>query len=225
MTTLDTIYLKDAYGTPFPAAVVPIGESSVPLNVAAHVLLDQYGDAIATAGNPLFVSPIQLVVSASFTRLSNATPYANGALIANSATAGSVVPLSWNVARYAGGSASILRARMLKSGTGFTYARFRLHLYNLSPVPANGDGGLWLTPASGYVGSFTFDCTGANARDFSNGIQVIAVSDVGTLQVIDTIAPTLKLYGLVEYLALASGETYTPTSAEVFTFALEVQQN
>src|ERR1017187_8131102 len=166
ITTLDTIFLKDAFGNSFPAAVVPIGASSSPLNAAAHVLLDQYGNAIATTTNPLFVSPIQSVVAASFTRPANTTAYASGYLVANATVVGNVVPLSWNVARYAGGSASIGRARMRKSNTTNTYGTFRLHLYNQIPTPSNGDGAAWLTQSAGYVGSFLFDFTDANARVF-----------------------------------------------------------
>jgi hypothetical protein len=225
MTTLDTIYLKDAYGNPFPAAVVPIGASSGPLNAAAHVLLDQYGDALATPNNPLLCSPLQLVAVANFTRPSNSTPYTDGALIANSASAGSVVPLAWTVARVAGGSLSIVRARLKKSSTTIFEALMRLHLYSQSPTPAHGDGGLWLTPSSGYIGSFTFDFRGVNSRVFSDSAKVIATPDVGALQIVETVAPSQQIYGLLEYIAPASGDTYTPAHAEVFTGSLEVTQN
>ena len=225
MTTLDTIYLKDAYGNPFPAAVVPIGASSSPLNVAAHVLLDQFGDALSTPTNPLVCSPIQLVAVANFTRPANATPYTDGKLIANSTVAGSVVPLVWTVARVAGGSLSVVRSRLKKSSTTIFEAVMRLHLYNQSPTPAHGDGGLWLTPSSGYIGSFTFDFRGVNARVFSDSAKVIAVPDVGEAQIVETVAPSQQIFGLLEYVAPASGDTYTPAPSEVFTVSLEVAQN
>jgi hypothetical protein len=154
----------------------------------------------------------------------NETPYTDGDLIANSTSAGSVVPLAWTVARAAGGSVSIVRARLKKSSTTIFEAVMRLHLYNQSPTPAHGDGGLWLTPASGYIGSFTFDFRGVNSRVFTDSAKVIATPDVGALQIVETVA-SQNVYGLLEYMAPASGDTYTPASAEVFTVSLEVTQN
>jgi hypothetical protein len=222
----EAVFLKDAFDETFgPMLIVDIGSSGSPLYVPAHTVLDEYGNPSATNTNPLFVSPIQHVLSGTFTRPADTNPYSNGDLVANSTNPTAVVPLAWNFARYAGGSASVVRAHLLKSAAVDTHGVFRLHLYKSSPVAVNGDNAAWLTASSGYVGSFTFDFTGANVRVFTDGEKVIAVPDVGTSAIIETVAPSLQIFGLVEYIAPSSGEQYTPGSAEVFTFSLEVQQN
>ena len=71
-------------------------------------------------------------LSASFTRPNDTTAYASGDLVANSTTAGSVVPLQidlGNVAAVGHGITRITRARLTKSGTSPTNANFRIHLY------------------------------------------------------------------------------------------------
>ena len=76
--------------------------------------------------------------SASFAVPNSAATYAIGDLIANSATAGSVTPLSFaNVARVAAGAASIVKARLSKTGTGIGGAAFELDLFSASPTVAS----------------------------------------------------------------------------------------
>ncbi len=88
--------------------------------------------------------------AASVTRPNDTTAYAVGDLVANSTTAGSVVPLSFPLGNsYGIGQFRINRARLAKSGTGVTNATFRVHLYAASPSPANGDNGAWSTDQAG----------------------------------------------------------------------------
>jgi hypothetical protein len=152
-------------------------------------------------------------VAANFTRLNNTTVYAVGQLVANSTTAGSVVPLSFAIARATGAGGMIRRARIRKSGTSVTNASFRLHLYSASPTPSNGDGGAWLTnQANNYVGSLdvTLD------KVFTDGAAGNGTPNTGSE--VNFTADTY--YGLLE----ARG-AYTPAANEQFTVELEVLQN
>ena len=157
--------------------------------------------------------------SANFTRPSDTTQYASADLVANSVTAGSVVPMSWSVRRGAGW---VRRARLKKSATSVTAASFRLHLYSASPTIANGDNGAWSTTQSGYLGSLSGDMSGANGRVFSDSATVVMTPDLGSeinLALVTGATGTTPpvIYGLLE----ARG-TYTPASAEVFTAELEI---
>lgn len=151
--------------------------------------------------------------SANFTRPADTTAYASGDLVANSTTAGSVVPLSWTVARSLGLGGMIRRARLRKSGTGTTNATFRLHLYSASPTAANGDNGSWSTDqAAAYVGSMDVVVDKA----FTDGAAGNGSPNVGG----EINFQHQTLYGLLE----ARG-AYTPASAEVFTVDLEILAN
>ncbi len=152
-------------------------------------------------------------VSATVTRPADTTAYASGDLVANSTTAGSVTPMQFTVAQWAGGTGMIRRARIRKTGTSITNASFRLHLYNVSPTPANGDNGAFSTnQAANYVGALDVTMTQA----FTDGASGNGVPLVGSEINFDLPSGTV-LFGLLE----ARG-AYTPASAEVFTVELEV---
>ena len=143
--------------------------------------------------------------------------------MANSVTAGSVVPLQWMAGRTVQGSPSsgmVRRARLIKSGTTVTLATFRLHLYGVVPASiTNGDGGSWATNRSNYLGYFDLDMTQAPAVVFNDSAEVIGVAAVGS-EINFAIPANGILYGLLEAMA-----AYVPLSAEVFTVELEVLQN
>lgn len=160
-----------------------------------------------------------VVVSSNFNRPADTTPYASGDLVANSTTAGSVVPLSWSAARYTGGSAIVRRARLKKSTTSISLANFRLHLYADDPSAAtgitNGDNGAWLTKIAGYLGSIDIIVNRAFSDASSgNGIPNIG-SDITFIPVSGS-----TIYGLLE-----ARDAYVPGNAETFTVELEVHQN
>lgn len=147
-----------------------------------------------------------------FTRPADTTPYASGDLVANSVTAGSVVPLAFSMV---GRGGYVKRVRVKKSGTGVTNAAFRLHLYTASPVPANGDNGAWsTTKAANYLGSV--DVTVDKA--FTDGAVGVGSPTVGAEVPFNLAAlPSGRtLYGLLE----ARG-AYTPASGETFDVSLE----
>lgn len=156
------------------------------------------------------------VASANFTRPADTTAYAAGDLVANHTTAGSVVPMTFAVARAADKGFMVRRGRMKKSSTGTTNASFRLHLYKQAPVPSNGDNGAWLTDEKNYLGAIDLALDRV-FTDAANGIGV-PVSGSEIAGVPDS--GTVNIYGLVEARA-----GYAPGNAEVFTVALEVHQD
>lgn len=156
---------------------------------------------------------IPVLADASTTLPSGTPTYASGQLMANSATAGSVVPMTFNLSRVAGKGGMIRRVRMRKTGTSLTGASVRLHLYKLLPTCSNGDNGVWLTNnAANYVGSLdvTFD------KAFTDGASGNGVPNMGSE--INFTSDTY--YGLLE----ARG-AYTRAAGEVVTCELEVLPN
>lgn len=156
------------------------------------------------------------VASATMTRPADTTAYASGDLVANSTTAGSVVPLSWAVQRSRRIGAKVVKARIKKSGTGVTNSTFRVHLYRASPTVANGDNGAWSSDkAADYLGylevvvdkAFTDGAAGSGAPAVGTGLIVAEVS-------------TTMLYGLLECRG-----AYTPASAETFVVTLELERD
>jgi hypothetical protein len=152
--------------------------------------------------------------SASFTRPNDTTAYASGDLVANSVTAGAVVPLRidlGNVAAVGHGMTRITRARLTKSGTSPTNANFRIHLYEAAPTPANGDNGAWSTDkAANWLGNidvtsmlaFTDGCTGTGSATAGSEMFLRLASG--------------SIFALLEAKA-----AYTPVANEVFTLTLE----
>jgi hypothetical protein len=157
-----------------------------------------------------------VLTSNTITRPADTTAYSSGDLVANSTTAGSVTAFSFtNAARVAAGSLRIDRVRLYKSGTSAANASFRVHLYNANPSGiANGDNGAWLTSIAGYIGAF--DLSSANARTFSDGVELAGIPMVGS-SILTQLASGTTLYALIE----ARG-AYTPVSAETFTLRAEV---
>ena len=166
---------------------------------------------------PLSYGGKQIIGVATFTRPADTTTYTSGDLVANSVTAGSVVPLAFSIAP-TGGSGKITRVRVFTSSTSVTLAQFRVHFYKFSPVPANGDNGVWLTPHSGYMGSFDVTVD----KVFSDGAKGVgfATTGVGTDVRFDAGTGNNIIYALIEARA-----AYVPTSAEVFIVDVECEQS
>jgi hypothetical protein len=159
-----------------------------------------------------------LRISASFTRPADTTAYASGDLVANSTTAGSVVPLEFTVAGSDRGDQSsvfVTRIRVRKSGTSITNATFRVHLYYSAPVPANGDNAAWSTSkAADYIGSADVVVTQA----FTDG-------SVGSLVPVGDYFNVILNGDRKIYAVLEARGAYTPASAEVFTVSLDMIKN
>lgn len=146
----------------------------------------------------------------SFTRPADTTAYASGDLVANSTTAGSVVPVLLIPPSASGGPRLLRRIKFAKSGTDLTGASFRIHVYSVLPTISNGDNGAWLTSGvAGAVGAMDVTVD----RAFTDGAYGIALPILGTEFTIDASLPT---YALVE----ARG-AYTPVSGEIFSIDAE----
>lgn len=153
-----------------------------------------------------------VVAAAAFTRPADTTAYASGDLVANSTTAGSVVPLSFLLVNAgSGGQSQIERARLLTSSTSVTNASFRLHLFETSPTSAVGDNAAFSCTNASYCGAMDI----VVAQAFSDGAAGVGVPNIGTRIVVEPTATTL--YGLLEARA-----AYTPTSGGTFTVTLEL---
>lgn len=152
---------------------------------------------------------------ASFTRPGNTTAYATGNLIANSTTAGLVVPLTFNMGNsFPVAQFRLTRARLVKSTSNVTITGgIRLQLYQGPiPVPTNGDGGAWLTTGSaGWLGNIDI----ASMLAFSDGAAGTGSCPAGS-EIMVRAGAGGPIYGLLVALG-----AYTPGSAEVFTVTLE----
>lgn len=155
----------------------------------------------------------------SFARPEDTAQYAAGDLIANSVTAGSVVPMEFSCGCVGRGRATVKRARLLKSGTTVTAASFILHLFGGSSAPtvANGDNGAF-TPVScaDYLGPVPIDMSSGAVVGSSDAVKFGAPSPEVNFDVAKAATANRKLYGL-----LAAAGTYTPESAETFEVVLE----
>lgn len=175
------------------------------------VKLDVGADgASLPVGGALPVVAIEAVVASSFVRPADTTAYAVGDLVANHVTAGSVVPLAFAALRNATVTARLTRLRLAKSTAGLANASFRLHLYSVAPVPANGDNGALLTPLAGYIGAVDVVID----RGFSDGASGAAVASLLLS------GATATIHGLIEARA-----AYVPGAGETFTASLELTQN
>lgn len=147
----------------------------------------------------------------TFTRPNDTTQYTAADLVANSTTAGSVVPLSV-AGLLEGGVPStfeVTRAKIHSSHTTLTNGTFRVHLYVSTPgTPTNGDNGAHLfdtTVARGYVEVALTSVGKAGQYGTAAATQPILIT---------TAAGTL-------YATLEAAAAYTPKAQEVFGVTLE----
>lgn len=157
-----------------------------------------------------------LNAGATFTTPAGVSAYASGQLIANSATAGSVTPLSFIVGRSNGGTGMIRRVRVKTPDTGFAGKVVTVAFYRDSPTPTNGDHAAWLTTESNYIGSVSVTLD-QHFSDFEKGI---GAPTVGTEINFDCGAAVQTIYGLV-----VAGGAITPQGAKTMTVVVEVLAN
>jgi hypothetical protein len=147
----------------------------------------------------------------TFTRPNDATPYASGDLVANSTTAGSVVPIAVVFGFPTTESQiELSRIRLAKSTTGVTNAAFRVHLFSTLPTVTSGDNAAIViaTGAAGYLGQFDI----AAMQSFTDGASGTITTGSNRIVLIGT----GTIYALIE----ARG-AYTPVALETFTLTLE----
>jgi hypothetical protein len=177
-------------------------------------------DIASPASAPVYTPP-GIVATGSFSRPANTTAYASGQLVANSVTAGSVVPLSVAAARQNGGSGMIMGVRLSKSSPGITGAAFRVHFYRMPPTVTVGDGGTLAANVNGIAAieigyaDVTMDQAYSDgAKGFAGGLK----NSDGTFRnaIFDSAVNTPSIFALIE----ARG-AYTPVSGETFSLAIE----
>lgn len=150
---------------------------------------------------------IRRITSQTITRPSDTTAYADTDLVANSTTAGSVTPFTWdekgNVAQM-----KLVSAILNKSKADATNASFRLWLFSDSKAVTNGDNSAIVpTTMDSFLGTLSGSVTFAGTA----GARTPMAVDVQT-----NIWPADgKLYGLLEAKA-----AYTPASGETFSIEL-----
>ena len=152
--------------------------------------------------------------SASFTRPNNTTAYASGQLVANSVTAGAVVPMQLPIAGNSmPGCTRITRVCLAKTNVVNTNANFRVHLYAALPTVANGDGGAWSTDqAASYLGSIDVP----SMKSFTDGCCDVGAAASGS-EILVRLPAAKIIYALIEARA-----AYTPGAQEVFTLIAEM---
>jgi hypothetical protein len=176
----------------------------------------QPGIPTSEANSLPIAGPASAIVGGSFTRPADTAPYVSGDLVANSTTAGTVVPITVVAARQAAGTGSIRRVRLTTTKTGLAGTEvFRVHLFKSSPTVVNGDNGAFSVNGVTAIWLGCFDVTMAHA--FSDGTKGIGGPLEGSEVTFDCAAASVNLYALVE----ARG-AYTPASGETFTIAAEV---
>lgn len=146
----------------------------------------------------------QSKASATITRPANTTAYAAGDLIANNATAGSVVPVTFN---FASPSQNLFLRQLTlkKSQASISNGNFRLWFLSTSPTVTNGDNGVL---AGDFLSTALFEPVLVDTTALLTGGGAIgsAIFDNGMLPLPNT------CYALLEAMA-----AYAPTSGEIFT--------
>lgn len=191
-----------------------VSRGAIPVSASNPLPTTVIGGGGGSAATPSYTSSAPVIaVGSTITRPANTTAYAFGYLVANSVTAGSVVPGSVAAARAINQNGQIISAMLLASSTVLTNAQFRVHFYSQSPTVSNGDGAAWLTPAAGYLGSIdvTLD------RAMTNGSIGLGAPSQGQSIPFTPATGTETVYFLIEARA-----AYTPTSAETFVLTVAV---
>lgn len=155
------------------------------------------------------------LVATTFTRPADTTAYAAGDLIANSTTAGSVVPLSFKVP-LVGESAKIVGVRLTKSDqTDVANSAIDFWFFTASPTVANGDNGALSADlvTAGYLGQMACPTMLAGTDD-AIGIDFLGEAD----QIRFNPMRNQVIYALLEATA-----AYSPASAETFTATIFVE--
>ena len=152
-----------------------------------------------------------------FTRPADTTAYADGDLIANSTTAGSVTPLTFTTSRVVG-QGTISAIRMYKSGPTATNFNVTLHLFTASPTVTNGDNGAFaISTALHHIGSIDCDCTTGGVPGTVGLSKRFTITNGITFDLSAANSGERRLYGLLE-----ANAAYTPVSGETLRVDLEI---
>lgn len=172
-------------------------------------------DEVAVAAtNPLPVSTRFFAVAgaAPITRPANVTAYTANDAVANSATAGSVVAMSFSVPDINDAPVSIERLRLLSTDTGVATIQFRAWLFSSDPTASSGVGGgdnaAWSQKQAGFIGSMQ-----GTFRAFSDGAAACCIPDEGSRVITNPLSGGKTIYMLLQTLG-----GFTP-SANSTTFS------
>ena len=192
-----------------------------PLLPGAAQLGDSGGEESITAATMIGLYQMITTASDSFSRPANTTTYAANDLVANSATAGSVVPLTFTTSKLGSGRAIVRRVRFFKDSATTTAAVFNLHLFTQAPTVTNGDNGAFAVNTSRYfIGTVAMDASsGGFVVTSTDLLKCFAVSPEMNFDLGHVSPSERKLYGLLE---TGSGGTYAPASGETFEVTLEL---
>jgi hypothetical protein len=185
--------------------------------MAKYITHVDLGETVEASQRPAYQwsQPEIVIASAAYTRPANTTAYADDDAVSNSTTAPAVLNFA-NVVRENGGHGIIRRAQMVDSVLGTLPTGFFLYLFSDSPTATNDNAALSVADAD------LLDCVGV--------VNLLATSaysaTAGAIYVADNLYIPFQaetddrdLYGLVQM-----NGTYTPASAEVFTFEIAVEQ-
>lgn len=153
--------------------------------------------------------------SASFTRPADTTAYGANDLVANSTTAGDVVPMSFGVSQLPNGAGTVRRVRLFKDDETVTAASFTVHLFSQAPVVTNGDNAAFaVSTARYYIGSVAIDMSTGAIASTTDVWKAAALSPELSFNARNSGA----IYGLLEAEA-----GYAPSSGEVFEVTLDIE--
>lgn len=205
-------------GASAPLSLKLNGDQRVSDTDATALLQSMLDEMQGTDPAPCYTPGGLFSMAVAVTRPADTTAYAALDLIANSTTAGSVVPLAFDIARFAGEAVRIERVRLRKSGAVLTNASFRVHFFGAAPVPSVGDNGVLeasnvyaLADVVGLAGSIDITMDKAAAA----GARGVGVPTTGT-GITLTPASGTTIYALIQAVG-----AYTPASGEVFTVVIE----
>jgi hypothetical protein len=153
---------------------------------------------------------VKTIAFATFARPANTTAYTVGDIVANHATAASVIVAQLDVSPIPGVPVSLDRVRLEKSNNSLVNASFRVHFFKSAPAVTSGDNAAIAVAgrAAGYIGKADI----VMDQSFTDGaFGVAAVSFAAQLA-----SGSKRLYAVIEALG-----AYTPASAEQFTVTLE----
>lgn len=151
----------------------------------------------------------------------SASAYSANQTVANSGTAGSVIPMQFQVCRTVGGSGMILRARVkIAADTGFAGQGLVLVLYKNLPTVAAGDHATFSTSESAHLGQIAITLD----RHFTDYEKGIGIPTVGTGITFDCGATNgaVPVQGTIIYGLLYASTGFNPqASAKAISVVLE----
>lgn len=156
------------------------------------------------------------LVSGTFTRPADTTPYTANDVVANSTSAATPLELT-GATRLAAGSGYITKVKLLKSTASATNAVFRIWFYLASPTSNGNDNAsfslLWANRASqiGYV-DISLTTEGGSSTTAGNFVSSISI-------------PFKLAAGTSIYAVLEAKAAYTPGSEEQFYIEAMIEQN